>query len=598
MTSPENGDQAHGWGSRPDDDAATAGAVSSDGAAAPRDGSAPGSGPRGGGADGPAVRNRPARDASGRFVRARPATGARTVAAADDASALGKVTAKVQEQDPSARQAGDTARQAGDTARQAGETARWGNEAARSENDEAQVAAADERAAQDAVLPAKDASEATLDRKDTIRSQNGANQVDPRLSGEKLRSGRGGAEVPAWVREADVAARKPGSPEEVSVDGRTSSGRWAQDPPRSGLDRPAGPVPPLPADMIGSPSSNRSRPMPGLPATERPAPSAPAVGPPAGPPVGPPAGPAPAGPAVEPSPPGPWPSTRSSGVDFPAPAAQPDQPGLLGTSAAFAATTPFGPVTPPPGIPIPPAGEPVQINARPAPSAAAGPGAGILPGAAAPGTAGPGAAGPGAPMPGPASRGGTGGAVPGGAAVAPPVGMRPPGPAGPAGLPGGPPAGWLDPAGATGAAGTKGRPPRPQQTGRAQPGAGQAKAPRRAQLAVVRIEPWSVMKFSFVISLVFFIVLFVAVAVLYGALAGLGVFDSLQKTISTVTSGQGSSGVNAATWFSASRILGYAGLIGAVNVVLITAISTVGAVLYNVASDLVGGVEVTLRETE
>jgi hypothetical protein len=126
----------------------------------------------------------------------------------------------------------------------------------------------------------------------------------------------------------------------------------------------------------------------------------------------------------------------------------------------------------------------------------------------------------------------------------------------------------------------------------------QAKTPRRAQLAVVRIEPWSVMKFSFVISLVCFIVLFVAVAVLYGALAGLGVFDSLQKTISSVTSGQGSSGVNAATWFSASRILGYAGLIGAVNVVLITALSTVGAVLYNVASDLIGGIEVTLRETD
>ena len=145
---------------------------------------------------------------------------------------------------------------------------------------------------------------------------------------------------------------------------------------------------------------------------------------------------------------------------------------------------------------------------------------------------------------------------------------------------------------------TKGRPPRPAKPGRGQAGAGQAKAPRRAQLAVVRLEPWSVMKFSFVISLVCFVVLFVAVAVLYGALAGLGVFDSLQKTILTVTSGQGSSGVNAATWFSASRILGYAGLIGAVNVILITAMSTVGAVLYNVASDLVGGIEVTLRETE
>ena len=132
----------------------------------------------------------------------------------------------------------------------------------------------------------------------------------------------------------------------------------------------------------------------------------------------------------------------------------------------------------------------------------------------------------------------------------------------------------------------------------AQASASPAKTPRRAQLAVVRIEPWSVMKFSFVISLVCFIVLFVAVAVLYGALAGLGVFDSLQKTIASVTSGQGSTGVNAATWFSASRVLGYTGLIGAVNVILITALSTVGAVLYNVASDLIGGIEVTLRETD
>ena len=106
------------------------------------------------------------------------------------------------------------------------------------------------------------------------------------------------------------------------------------------------------------------------------------------------------------------------------------------------------------------------------------------------------------------------------------------------------------------------------------------------------------MKFSFVISLVCFIVLFVAVAVLYGTLAGLGVFDSLQRTIQGVTSGQGSTGVNPATWFSASLVLGYTALIGAVNVILITALSTVGSVLYNVASDLVGGIEVTLRETD
>lgn len=114
----------------------------------------------------------------------------------------------------------------------------------------------------------------------------------------------------------------------------------------------------------------------------------------------------------------------------------------------------------------------------------------------------------------------------------------------------------------------------------------------------MRIEPWSVMKFSFVISVVCFIVLFVAVAVLYGALAGLGVFDSVQKTIQSLTSGQGSGGFNAGTWFSASHVLGYAGLIGVMNVIFITALATVGAVLYNVAADLIGGIEVTLRETE
>jgi Transmembrane domain of unknown function (DUF3566) len=143
------------------------------------------------------------------------------------------------------------------------------------------------------------------------------------------------------------------------------------------------------------------------------------------------------------------------------------------------------------------------------------------------------------------------------------------------------------------------RPTRPVKTGRSRGTVqGQGRSPRRAQLAVMRVEPWSVMKFSFVISLVCFVVLFVAVTVLYGALAGLGVFDSLQKTIQSVTSGQGSTGVNAANWFSASRILGYTGLIGALNVILITAVATVGSVLYNVAADLVGGIEVTLKETE
>jgi len=121
---------------------------------------------------------------------------------------------------------------------------------------------------------------------------------------------------------------------------------------------------------------------------------------------------------------------------------------------------------------------------------------------------------------------------------------------------------------------------------------------RQAHLTIARVEPWSVMKFSFVVSLVAFVILFVAVSVIYGTLSALGVFTSLQHVVQSVTSSQDSNGVNAAKWFTASRILSYTALLGALNVVLITAMSTIGAVVYNLTSRLIGGVEVTLRETE
>ena len=121
---------------------------------------------------------------------------------------------------------------------------------------------------------------------------------------------------------------------------------------------------------------------------------------------------------------------------------------------------------------------------------------------------------------------------------------------------------------------------------------------RQAHLTIARVEPWSVMKFSFVVSLVAFVILFVAVRVLYGVLSGLGVFDSLQRVVTSVTSSQGSAGVNAKAWFSESKVLGYTALLGSLNIVLITAMSTIGSVVYNLTSRLVGGVEVTLRETE
>jgi hypothetical protein len=150
-------------------------------------------------------------------------------------------------------------------------------------------------------------------------------------------------------------------------------------------------------------------------------------------------------------------------------------------------------------------------------------------------------------------------------------------------------------------------PPKPQDDppGRAQGPGARPKGPgsvrrsaRQAHLTIARVEPWSVTKFSFMVSLVAFAILFVAVSVLYATLSALGVFTSLQHVVQSVTSSQDSNGVNAATWFTASRVLSWTALLGAANIVLITAMSTIGAVIYNLTSRLIGGVEVTLRETE
>jgi hypothetical protein len=147
-----------------------------------------------------------------------------------------------------------------------------------------------------------------------------------------------------------------------------------------------------------------------------------------------------------------------------------------------------------------------------------------------------------------------------------------------------------------------GRSPKPQRGPKPQSAAGQppasAAASRRAQLAIARVEPWSVMKFSFMVSLVGYVILFVAVAVMYFVLQKIGVFTDIERTVGLVTSTKVRSGADAASWFSASRVLGYTMLVGAVNVILITALSTVGAVLYNLVTMMSGGIEVTLRETD
>ncbi|MGX7723060.1 DUF3566 domain-containing protein [Rhodococcus sp. 5G237] len=120
-----------------------------------------------------------------------------------------------------------------------------------------------------------------------------------------------------------------------------------------------------------------------------------------------------------------------------------------------------------------------------------------------------------------------------------------------------------------------------------------AAGPLRATVQIRRIDPWSMLKISSVISVSLFFVWMIAVGLLYGVLAGMGVWERLNSAFTDIVSDAGSGAL-----VSAGQVFGYATIIGIANTVLLTALATLGAFIYNLCTDLVGGVQATLADPD
>jgi hypothetical protein len=120
---------------------------------------------------------------------------------------------------------------------------------------------------------------------------------------------------------------------------------------------------------------------------------------------------------------------------------------------------------------------------------------------------------------------------------------------------------------------------------------------RRIRVAIRTVGPMSVLKFSLIFYFCVMLVVLLGLAILYALLGALGVLDSLAQLLESVGFGAPTANGEGRNFeFHALSIFRTLFLIGFLTVVISSALTVFITVLYNLISDLVGGIEVTLIE--
>jgi hypothetical protein len=123
-----------------------------------------------------------------------------------------------------------------------------------------------------------------------------------------------------------------------------------------------------------------------------------------------------------------------------------------------------------------------------------------------------------------------------------------------------------------------------------------ARGPRKVRLTLAKVDPWSVMKIGFLLSVAIGISLVVLTAVLWMILDTMGVFSDIDRTVGTVLGSSSGTQFNLMDYVGFGRVISLATVIAVIDVFLLTALATLAAFLYNVCSQLVGGVQMTLTD--
>ena len=117
---------------------------------------------------------------------------------------------------------------------------------------------------------------------------------------------------------------------------------------------------------------------------------------------------------------------------------------------------------------------------------------------------------------------------------------------------------------------------------------------RRARLVVSKVDTWSVLKLAFLLSVALGIITVVASLVLWLVLSLTGLFDGINEMLAMLGGSAGETNIK--EFLSVGNVALFATVISVANVILLTALSVLAALLYNIASALIGGIGMTLTD--
>ena len=116
------------------------------------------------------------------------------------------------------------------------------------------------------------------------------------------------------------------------------------------------------------------------------------------------------------------------------------------------------------------------------------------------------------------------------------------------------------------------------------------KGGKQVRLRLVYVDFWSAIKLGFVLSIIAAVVLVVVVVLLWGLLTTLGIFEKLDEMLGEFLSSDGAIGGGILDLLSFQNVLMYSIIFGGLLIVVFTALSGIGSIIYNLTAKLTGGI--------